>query len=141
MLKTAKPAAAEGGHIGVMRSELGRVRGLGSAKSGTAVWWAERLTALALVPLAVWFVLAVFRLEGASRAAVAHWAAHPVNATLLLALVLATFYHMQLGLQVVIEDYVHSERAHLILVLLNKAVVSLLCIAAVISVLKLAFIG
>jgi succinate dehydrogenase / fumarate reductase, membrane anchor subunit len=141
MLETAKPAAAEGGHIGVMRSELGRVRGVGSAKSGTAVWWTERLTALALVLLAVWFVLAMFHLEGASRVAVAHWAAHPVNTTLLLSLVLATFYHMQLGLQVVIEDYVHSERAHLVLVLPNKAVTSLLCIAAVLSVLRLAFTG
>src|SRR5689334_9706778 len=100
--------------VDMMRTMLGRARGLGAAKSGTGAWFVERLTALALVPLSVWFVLAIFRLVGAPRAEVAHWAGHPVNATLLLALVAATFQHMQLGLQVVIEDYIPGNRSRLL---------------------------
>jgi succinate dehydrogenase / fumarate reductase, membrane anchor subunit len=141
MSETAKSSASKDIHVGILRSQLGRARGLGSAKSGTAVWWAERVTSIALVLLTLWFVLAVFHLEGGTRAHVAHWAAHPVNATLLLALVVATFHHMQLGLQVVIEDYVHGEPAHIILILANKAAAALLGIAAGVAVLKLAFTG
>ncbi|MBU6497318.1 MAG: succinate dehydrogenase, hydrophobic membrane anchor protein [Rhodospirillales bacterium] len=125
----------------VMRSMLGRARGLGSAKSGTAHWWAERVTAAALVPLSLWFVFSIFRLEGAPRAAVAHWAAWPVNATLLAALVLTTFHHVQLGLQAVIDDYIHGEAARLVVLLAMRAGCVLLALAALIAVLKLAFTG
>jgi succinate dehydrogenase / fumarate reductase membrane anchor subunit len=95
--------------IHVMRSQLGRVRGLGAAKSGVGHWWAERLTAIALVPLTLWFVIDVVRLLGAGQARIASWAAQPWNTVLLLALVIATFHHMQLGLQVVVDDYIHEE--------------------------------
>ena len=144
MSETAKASAirnASGPRVQVMRSQLGRVRGLGAAKHGTQAWWAERLTALALVPLTLWFVWSAFALAGHPRADVAHWAARPVNATLLLALVIATFYHMQLGLQAVIEDYIHREDQRLVLLLVNKAVAFLLGLASVIAVLKLAFTG
>jgi succinate dehydrogenase / fumarate reductase membrane anchor subunit len=141
MSEGAKAHRSTDMQLGILRSELGRVRGLGSAKAGTSHWWAQRVTAIALVPLTLWFVLAVFHLEGVSRAVVAHWAAHPVNATLLLALVVATVHHMQLGLQVIIEDYVHTEPAHLVLILVNRGVAVLLGIAAVVSVLKLALTG
>lgn len=134
----ANPKAAE---TAIMRSMLGRARGLGSARSGTAHWWAQRVTALALVPLSLWFVLSAMHLSGLSRAAVLAWASGPVTATLLLALVVATFHHMQLGLQVVIEDYVHDERTRLASLLATRAVVVLLELAAVIAVLKLAFAG
>jgi succinate dehydrogenase / fumarate reductase membrane anchor subunit len=125
----------------IMRSTLGRARGLGAAKSGTAHWWAERVTSVALLPLTLWFVLALYRLIGVSAAAVAHWAAHPVNATLLLALIVVTFHHMALGLQVVLEDYIHTEKTRLAAILAMKGATWLLAIAAILSVLKLAVIG
>jgi succinate dehydrogenase / fumarate reductase membrane anchor subunit len=125
-------------HQTIMRSGLGRARGLGSAKSGTAHWWAERVTSVALVPLTLWFIFSMFRLVAVPRVTVILWASNPVNATLLLALVLITFHHMALGLQVVIEDYVHSEKTRLASLLAMKGVTALLAIACVIAVLKLA---
>ncbi len=125
----------------IMRSSLGQVRGLGSAKSGTGHWWAERVTSVALVPLTLWFVLVVFRLEGQSAADVAHWASHPLNATLMIALLAVTFHHMQLGLQVVMEDYIHDELPRLAWILVMKGVTVLLAIASILAVLKLAVIG
>jgi succinate dehydrogenase / fumarate reductase membrane anchor subunit len=132
---------AKAPRIDVMRSQLGRVRGLGAAKAGTEHWWGQRLTALALVPLTVWFVLAALHLSGLPRAAVAHWAGNPINAALLVALVLATFRHLQLGLQAVIEDYVHAERVKLATLLLLRGVVGLVALIGVLAALKLAFAG
>lgn len=125
----------------IMRSMLGRARGLGAAKSGTSHWWAQRVTAMALVLLSVWFIFSAIHLAGQPRAAVAAWAGGPVSAALLLGLVLATFHHMQLGLQVVIEDYVHAERCRMVSLLAMRAVVALLALIAVVAVLKLAFAG
>jgi succinate dehydrogenase / fumarate reductase, membrane anchor subunit len=130
-----------GPQLRVMRSELGRVRGLGAAKSGTGHWWGQRLTAIALVPLTVWFVLAAFHLSGLPRAAVAHWAGHPINTALLVALVLVTFRHLQLGLQVVLEDYIHSEAARTIWLLLLRGAAAFLALLGVLAALKLAFSG
>jgi len=121
----------------IMRSHLGRARGLGSAKSGVAHWWAERLTAIALVPLTIWFVVSLLTLLGADQQVVASWAARPVNTVLLLALVIMTFHHMQLGLQVVIDDYVKS--GHLLVSLLNKGAALLLGLFATVAILKMAF--
>jgi len=123
--------------IAIMRSELGRARGLGAAKSGLHHWWVQRLTAVALVPLSLWFVWSVFSLAGASHAAVMDWMASPLRIVLLLALIAATFRHMQLGLQTVIEDYVHGEGCRLGALLAMKAVSVLLAMAAVVSVLRL----
>ena len=99
--------------IKVMRSQLGRARGMGSAKSGTHHWWVERATAVALIPLTFWFVYAVIRLAGQPQPFVQHWVSHPVNTVLLLALVAMTFHHMQLGLQVVMEDYIENKKAQI----------------------------
>ena len=129
-----------GPRVDVLRSELGRARGLGAAKVGTGHWWAERITSLALLPLTLWFVWFALHLTGASRAEVAHAVAHPVTATLLLATVLITFHHMQLGLQVVIEDYSRAS-ARTVMILAVKAATVLLALACTISVLKLAFTG
>lgn len=129
-----------GPNVTVLRSQLGRARGLGAAKTGTTHWWAERVTSLALVPLTIWFLLFALGLSGQPRAAVAHAVASPVTATLLLATVLITFHHMQLGLQVVIEDYARAS-LRLTMMLLMKAAVALLALLSVISVLKLAFTG
>ena len=123
--------------VRVMRSQLGRARGLGSAKSGAAHWWAQRLTAVALVPLTLWFICAALRLVGASHQELLTWIAGPVPVVLLIALVLATFYHLSLGLQMVIEDYVSAEPARLITLLLAKGAVVLLALACLVSILKL----
>ncbi len=144
MSETAKASAVKTGsglHVGVMQSQLGRVRGLGSARSGTHHWWAERVTSIALIPLTIWFVIAALRLVGHSRLDVAHWAANPINATLAAALVIATFHHTQLGLQVVIEDYIHVESVRMPLILVIKGAAFLLGLACLVSILKLAFTG
>jgi succinate dehydrogenase / fumarate reductase membrane anchor subunit len=93
---------------------------------------------IGVMPLTIWFIFSVFALLGAPRAAVHLWVSHPVNAVLLLALVLTTFHHMALGLQVVIEDYIHGEAAKMASLLAMKAVTALLALAAVVSILKLA---
>src|SRR6185312_6190136 len=101
MSETGKASASRGAHIVVMRSQLGRVRGLGSAKSGVHHWWVQRLTAIALVPLSPWFIYVVLVLKDRPQTEVAHWIGLPVNAVLLISLLVASFRHMQLGLQVV----------------------------------------
>lgn len=120
-----------------LRSPLSRVRGLGSAKEGVSQWWAQRLTALALIPLAVWFVISLLSITGADHAAVRAWVGSPVVAGLLILLIAATFYHAYLGLQVVIEDYVHSEGWKLVALLAVKGASWLLAILGVVSVLVL----
>ena len=92
-----------------MRSTLGRVRGLGSAKEGVGHWTAQRLTAIALVPLTFWFVYSVFPLIGADYDVLTLWLAIHGNALLLVLFIPTLFYHAMLGVQVVIEDYVHHE--------------------------------
>jgi succinate dehydrogenase / fumarate reductase membrane anchor subunit len=121
-----------------LRSPLGRVRGLGAAKEGVAHWWAQRVTALALVPLTLWFVIAVISLAGADYARTTAWIASPVPAILLILLIAATFYHAVLGLQVVIEDYIGSEALRIALILIVKAAAIVLAAAAIFAVLKIA---
>lgn len=127
--------------IAIRRSMLGRARGLGAAKSGTAHWWAQRVTAIALVPLTLWFLANVIGLIGAPRSAVAAWVSGPITATLLLAMVATLFHHMHLGVQVVIEDYIHTERPRLVWLLVVKGLIALLALASGVSVLKLALTG
>ncbi len=124
--------------IEVMRSQLGRARGTGAAGSGVHHWYAERITSIALVPLTLWFIFAVLRLVGAPQEAVVDWAGHPVNATLLLALIAITFHHMQLGLQVVYEDYINAKWLMNICILSTKAAALLLGLLASVAVLKMA---
>ena len=133
---TAKPADPK---VEVMRSQLGRARGRGAAKSGVHHWWVERVTALALVPLTVWFIYAVLHLLGAPQPAVHRFVANPVNTVLLLALVAMTFHHMQLGLQVVMEDYIDSQKWQSGAILLNKAVALVLGLLCAVSILRMAF--
>ncbi len=123
--------------VHIMRSQLGRARGLGAAKSGAAHWWTQRVTAIALVPLSLWFVCAALRLVGASHAEMLAWIGSPVPVVLFIALVLANFYHLALGLQVVIEDYVPGEVARLTTLLVIKGVIVLLALTCLVSILKL----
>lgn len=122
-----------------LQTPLGRVRGLGSAKEGTHHWWMQRITAVALVPLSIWFVVSLIKLTGADHAAVAAWLASPVTAVLMLLFIVATFHHLQLGLQVVIEDYVHGEAMKIASLLCVKLGSFGLAVAAGFAVLKVAF--
>ncbi len=124
-----------------LRSPLGRVRGLGSAKSGTEHFWAQRVTAVALIPLTLWFVFSVMSLGGADHAAASAWMQSPVNAVLLLLLIVTTFHHMQLGMQVVIEDYIHVEALKIGALVIVKGASLLLGVAAAFAVLKVSFGG
>lgn len=92
-----------------LQTPLARVLGLGSSKTGVEHWWWQRLTAVALVPLGIWFVIAVISLVGAGYTEARAWVTAPINMVLLIAFTAALLHHAQLGLQVVIEDYVHNE--------------------------------
>ncbi len=125
-------------HNNGQRSLLARARGLGPAHGGTHHWWAERITAIALAPLVLWFAFSLASLGAVEHAAAADWFRSPVNAVLTLLLIAALFHHMQLGLQVVIEDYVHAAVWKFALLLCVKLAAATLGIAAALSVLKLA---
>ncbi|MFL5286727.1 MAG: succinate dehydrogenase, hydrophobic membrane anchor protein [Rhodopila sp.] len=124
-------------HIEMLRSPLGRARGLGSAKAGSTHWRLQRTTGLALLPLTGWFIYSALHLTGASREAVVQWLSAPVPMVLMLALIVATFHHLQLGLQVVIEDYVHHEAGKMVSLLLARGLSWLLALVCIVSVLKI----
>lgn len=101
-------------------TRLGRVRGLGSSHHGSQHWLQQRLTALANILLVSWFVVSLIRLPLTDHGAVARWASNPTVALALILLVVSVFWHLRLGLQVLIEDYVHGEATRLLaIVLLN----------------------
>ncbi len=122
-----------------LRTALGRVRGLGAAREGVHHWWAQRLTAVALVPLSLWFVASVIAMANADHTAMTEWVGSPLIASLLILLVFATFYHAYLGLQVVIEDYLHHEGLKIISLLLVKGACILFGMVGILSVLILLF--
>ena len=122
-----------------MRSALGRVRGLGSAKSGTAHWWSQRLSAIALLPLTLWFIGSLVVLAGASHGEIAAWVSSPIVASLLVLLIATTFYHSFLGLQVVIEDYVHNEPLKLATLIVVQGASFVLALIGIVSVFMLLF--
>lgn len=124
-----------------LRSPLGRVRGLGSAKEGVGHWWAQRVTSVALVPLVLWLVVSLIGLIGADHGAFTAWVRQPLNAVLMTLLLVAGFHHLQLGLQVVIEDYLHHEGARIAAILIVKFAAALLGLCGIFSVLKIAFGG
>jgi succinate dehydrogenase / fumarate reductase, membrane anchor subunit len=127
----------EAPQVNVLRSPLGRARGLGSAHAGAHHWWVERVEAAALVPLTIWFIFALLHLVGAPRQAVIDWLSSPVSMVLMLLLILTTFHHLSLGVQTVLDDYVHHPATKLWSVLAVKgacAVAALLCIVAVLKI-------
>ena len=121
-----------------MINPLAKVRGLGSAKEGTHHWIAQRMTAVALVPLTLWFVVSLIGLIGADVALIKEWLANPFNAVLMVLLLIAGFHHAQLGLQVVIEDYVSGHGARLVALWIAKGAAYFFGAAAVFAVVKLA---
>lgn len=104
-----------------LQSPLNKVLGLGSAKEGTGHWWAQRLTAISLVPLTLWFAIALLGLPHGNYEMVAAWIAQPLNSILIVLLVISLIYHSSLGLQVVIEDYVPGPAKVVVLILVQLA--------------------
>jgi len=121
-----------------LRNPLERARGLGSAKSGVGHWWMQRLTALALLVLGIWFVFLVLALVHAGYAGAHAMLAKPWNAVLMIAFTTSMFWHAQLGLQVVIEDYVHTRWLEVGSLVLVKLFATLFAIACALAVLRVA---
>ena len=120
------------------QSPLARVRGLGAAREGVAHWWAQRLTAVALVPLLIWFVASLCAMTGAGYGEVRTWIAQPMVSILLVLLAVAAFHHAQLGLQVILEDYVQTEWLKLSSIVLVRFAAIALAVAAILSVARIA---
>ena len=119
-------------------TSIGRVRGLGSAKEGSLHWWRQRLTAGTNLLLMTWFFVSLLRLPGFDHRAVVQWLDTPWTAVPMVLLIVSVFYHMRLGLQVVIEDYQHHESRFALMILLNLFTVGAAALA-VFSVLKIGF--
>ena len=124
-----------------LRSPIGRACGLGSAKEGVSHAWSTILTAVALVPLSLWFVISVIGLAGADYATFQAWMARPVNASLMVLTVLMVLYHAQLGVQMVVEDYVHGAAAKYGLLIGSKLIAAFLAVYMTVSILKVAVGG
>lgn len=125
-----------------LRSELGRVRYLGSAKHGARHWWIERILSLALVPLSAWFMIELIgHLMDATRLELRAWIDNPLVALALAALTIVAFVHTRMGLQVIIEDYVHTKWKEISLILFKDAVIFVLLGLTLAAIAKLHFVG
>lgn len=124
-----------------LRTPLGRVRGLGASSDTTAHWWAERLTAVALVPLTFLFVVLLIAFQGAERGQVIALMGNPLVAITMLLIIVAVFYHMKLAVQVVVEDYIHNEAMKITILVLLPLVCFALGTANAFAVIKLALGG
>lgn len=120
------------------RSPLGRARGLGSAKQGTHHFWVQRVTAVALIPLVLWFVYSLAQLPSGDYEVVRWWVHAPSVAVALVLFIACALYHSLLGVQVVIEDYVAGEGTKIVALLLSKFVHVIAAVAGIFAVLKIA---
>ena len=125
--------------VGSMSTPLDRVRGLGPARSGTEHFWHQRLTALANIPLAISFVFILISLLGRNHAAVTQILGSPLVAVIMLLFIVSITMHMRIGMQVIIEDYVHDERWKLFTLMANTFFSFAVGLAAVFAILKLSF--
>ena len=123
------------------QTPLARARGLGSARKGSEDWWRQRVTAVALVPLSLWLAVYLAFLPQVGFAQAVEWIRLPWNTILLLSFILLSLYHAMLGLQVVIEDYVHNDWMKIIGMLGVKLVTAFLALSTVFSVLRIVFVG
>jgi succinate dehydrogenase / fumarate reductase, membrane anchor subunit len=123
-----------------MRSPLGRAMGLGSAKEGAEHWWMARVSAVALIPLTLWFVASIIAHTGSDYVTFIVWLRMPLVSILMVLLLIALFYHTALGLQVVIEDYVHSEAKFGALIAVRLGCVAL-AVAGIMATMRIAFGG
>jgi succinate dehydrogenase membrane anchor subunit len=123
------------------RTPLARARGLGSAKDGVGHWWAQRLTAIALIPLVVWFAISLVMLSGADYTVVRAWIGSPLVMMLLILTIGVGLHHGQLGMQVVIEDYVGGDGWKLALIVIVKFIAVLFGLGAIVAILRIGFGG
>lgn len=124
-----------------LRSPLAKVRGLGSARDGTEEFIAQRLAAIALIPLLVWFIAALISLVGADYVTVVAWIRKPHVTVLLILLILILFYHAHAGLREVLEDYVHNDVVKAISMVFMKFFVVMVTVASVLAILRIALGG
>ena len=124
-----------------LRTPLSRARGLGSAKQGVHHWWAQRITAIALIPLVAWFAISLIMMSGADYNVVRAWIGSPVVMVLLTLTFDVGLHHGQLGMQVVIEDYVHNDGVKLALIVLVRFIAVLFGLAGIVAVLRIGFGG
>ena len=123
------------------RTALGRARGLGSAKHGVGHFIAERVSSVALIPLVLWAVWAGIALARGGYVGARAWIASPINAVLVVLLVVGGFYHMQIGMRVIVEDYIHKPRSKAVLLIANAFVCWVGTALTVICLLKVALLG
>jgi succinate dehydrogenase / fumarate reductase membrane anchor subunit len=121
------------------KTPLGRVLGLGSAKSGTEHWWVQRVTAIAGIPLVIFLIAFILTHVGASRAEMVASLSNPFIAILMALTVITLLWHMKLGLQVIIEDYIHTPGAKFTALLLNSFFTAAMGVAALYAILKMSF--
>jgi succinate dehydrogenase / fumarate reductase membrane anchor subunit len=124
-----------------LRSPIGRVLGLGAAKEGVSHWWSQRVTSVALLLLGLWFVASLLRMPGFGYEVVITWIALPVNSVLLLLLIGSLVYHSHLGVQVVVEDYVHHHGLKIATMMLLTFAHVAVAALAIFAVLRIAFGG
>ena len=113
------------------------VLGLGSAEHGTGHWWAQRITATVLIPLGLWFAISVLGLPVADYGAVQSWLAQPLNSSLMALLVVSVLHHSQLGIQVVVEDYVHDDSLKTMALIFSRVLHFALAVVAIYSLLSI----
>lgn len=123
------------------QTPLAKIRGLGSAKAGTGHFWMQRITAITLIPLSLWMVAFTKQLLNASHEEIVNWLAGPLDTVLAIAWIIAAFYHAALGLQVVVEDYVHSEWRKISLIWIIKVAFLFFALLAIIAVFRISIIG
>jgi succinate dehydrogenase / fumarate reductase membrane anchor subunit len=124
-----------------LRTPLARARGLGSARDGLHHWWAQRLTAIALIPLVVWFAISLVMLSGADYDIARAWIGSPLVMVLLILTISIGLHHGQLGIQVVIEDYVHGDGWKLALIVAVRFIAVVFGLAAVVAILRIGLGG
>jgi len=120
-----------------LETPLAKVRGLGSARHGAHHWWRQRLTAIALAPLSLWFIYELTTLSSFEYSSVRLWIATPSTAIMLVLFIPTLFHHAQLGVQVVIEDYIESEWQKVTSLILMKFLAALCAIISVLAIIKI----
>ncbi len=120
-----------------LQTPLGKARGLGSAKEGLHHWWMQRVTAIALIPLVLWFAFSIAGLAGAEYETVKTALSSPLNASLIVFFIIISFYHAALGMQVVFEDYVSTKMTRIVCIIATNLLLFFIAIAGILSVLRI----